>query len=657
MLASHEPHHIMSLIDEALLDREKKREQIREVEDMALGALTDTVTDENPENLAFATAAMLLAQMLQSPRAAISSHGGPEERMLAAAVQGGTNQVVRQSKLTNAFRSCGWDYTMGWTAMFIGAAPTQRSDPTDAERAKIKGPLGNGIASPSGPTNPAKRLRPEWPNPTYLHPDRFFHDTKSRTKDEWEFLGHSNIETHKSLLERGKNDPDSWILSEIEKLQIVDDSLMLQYAMSRGERTLCRGKVVYYCFYEPDGKLDEREPGPWEYGVIRTLAPTLMTGPSGDAKVSGGVEIRKPYYWKGHPLGPYVHAGQYTHTRDTFPFTAILANMGSVQMLNAAASGLYQRIRQHTTRFAYDAKHQAAIEDLQKAPDGAWVPIPNLQEGMIQVIETGGPTPAEVRELALLQARTAANLALDDAMRGRVDPDSTATAIKQVAATTASRSGFLLSGWKTFVAEVLERIAAHIVMSDTFFIRLDDEGRDEYRRASMEAALPHVARKAGVKLTSSDTEQLVRSSKPIGIPFVGGDLKDRPTAWWDLQLSVRAESSEEDGGIGSSMREQVIDQILGYYAQAMLTMPHVNWKQRAREHFAAIGAPGMERLLDEERAGTLVGLQLMSAEPVIQSQTAGGRKSELPAMGAISTQPSGDMGAGTGAGAETGGME
>lgn len=658
MLVDHDPSHIMALIDEALVDREKKREQIREVEDMALGALTDEAVDENPENLAFATSAMLQSQMVQLPRASITSHGGPEERMFAAAVQGATNQVVRQSKLVNAMRSCAWDYTMGWCAMFVGSAPTHRTDPTDAERAKIKGPLSNGIASPAGPANPMKRIRPEWPTPGYLHPDRFYHDTKARTKDEWEFLGHSNIETHKGLLQRGEADPSFWYVSRIREMKEVEDSLLLQYALSRGERTICRGKVVYYIHYEPDGKIEGQEPGPWEYGVIRTIAPTLMMGSHGAAKVTGGVEIRRPYYWKGHPLGPYVHAGQCTHTRDTFPFTSILANLGSVQMLNSAAAALYQQIRQHTTRFAYDAKHQAAIEDLQKAPDGAWVPVPNLVEGMIQIIETGGPTPAMVRELALLQARTAANLALDDAMRGRVDPNSTATAIKQVAATTASRSSFYLAGWKVFVAEVLERIAAHIVMSDTFFIRLDDEGRDEYRRATMEAALPHIVRSTGLRLTSSDTESLVRSSKPIGIPFVGGDMKERPTAWWDLQLAVRAESADEDGGIGASLREQTIDQILGYYGNAMLTMPHINWKQRAREHFAAIGAPGMERLLDEERASTLVGLQLMSAEPVLQSETATGKKPELPALGGgVSTSSSSagfDSGAGVGAGAGMG---
>lgn len=610
------------LIGEACSDRYARRALVRQIEDQALGELANSKL-EQPENMAFATIALLLPSMLQDPRVSCSSSGDYQGRFVAVASSAAANQVLSSGGVSNQFQSAAWDYGFGWSVMFTESAATQRSDPTDAERATLGGDWAAGIASPTGPSMPALRMRPEWPVLKHIHPDKFFHDTKARSKSEWTFLGHVNVERRDALLERASEDA-TWRRSEIEQLVTTNNAEALGYALGAGGRVEDREELAYFVVYEPGAVLPDRPPGPWEYGVIRTLAPRGMASLNGRLSVEGAVEIREPYYFHGHPEGPYTHEGQYINTRDSFPFTALQANWKSVEMLNAAAVSLYQRIREHTIKFAYDAAQADSIERIKAAPDGAWVPVQNLKDAAIQPIETGGPSPAEVRELALLQARTATALALDDIMRGQVDGEATATAIKQVALTTNKRAHQLIRNWNRFVAGACERVVAHIVSSERFFIRLDEAGRDDHRRAVLEAAMPILSRAAGVDLPSSDVERMIERTRPIGLPLVGGDFAKQPAAWWDLKISVRVSDSTEVGGVEATMREQAINDALAWFAAQMVAQPHVNWKQRAREYFSAVGSPGVERLLDEQRASALVQMQLASADPVITTETGAG---------------------------------
>lgn len=629
MVKLTETTQLGKLVSEACRDRDRRRELVRQIEDQALGELADGKREE-PENMAFATAALLLPMMLQDPRVRCSSGGDYTGRFTAVAAQSSANQLLAHGSVRDVFQTCAWDYTFGWTALFAEAAETQRSDPTDSERASMGGDWASGIASPQGPSMPSQRIRPEWPALKYIHPDMFFHDTKVRTKGEWAFVGHVNVESKPALIERAEADPKTWHVDEVKAIPTTSNTAQLNYAMAIGSRAVERDQVVYFIVYEPHGVIEGQDPKPWEYGVIRTIAPRGGAGVGGGAQMDSAVEIRKPYYYRGHPDGPYVHAGQYTNTRESFPMTGLMANWKSVEMLNAAASSLYQRIREHSIKFAYDAAQHDSIERLRLAPDGDWVPIANLKDNAIQTIETGGPSVAEVRELALLQARVAAALAMDDVERGKVDGDATATAIRQVAATTAKRSSQLIRNWRTFVSQACERVVAHIVSSERFFIRLDETGRDDHRRAVLEAAAPILARATNVDLPSGELEGMIERTRPIGLPMRGGDFSKTPSAWWDLKIDVHVSEATDVGGPESLMREQSVNDTLAWFAQRMIDQPHVNWKQRAKEHFAAIGAPGMERLLDEQRASALVQMQLASVEPSITTETEAGGRPQTP---------------------------
>lgn len=625
------PDKLAHLIDEATRDRETKRQFVRAIEDQALGKYGADKRASAPENMAFATAALLLPSMMRQPRAWVTSSGGMRGRMVAIGAQGAVNQLTRQTALCDQLEPSAWDYCNGWTAMFVEAAETDRADLTDEERMRVGGIWKEGMASPHGPQQSAKRVRPEWARAKYLHPDQFFHDTKVRTKSEWAFMGHSQIEGRQDLHERAKAAPDDWYLEAVEQLLPARGDGMSGYAQLRGERLVDRDEVLYYVVYIPDGRIEGQERKPWERGVIRTIAPTVTRNANGTPQAAGGVEIRRPYYYRGHPAGPYVHAGQYTHTRDTFPLTAILANMDIVDMVNASTEAVFKKIRERRDWFVYDSKYRQEVEAVLRANNGSWVGLNGFTAGMVERLETGGPTQGDLRDLAILQNRSAVALALDDAMRGSVPADATATAIRQVAATTASRSGNLLRGWKKFVGEVLERLLAHVVMSERFFVRLDEPSRDDHRRAVMDAAMPFIERAQGLRLSSSDREEIVRRARPVGLPLQGGDFAKEESAWWELRLEVRVTSGGDEGSVEAMMREQQLDQLLAFYAQQMVAAPHVNWKQRAAEHFAAIGADGMERLLDEERAGLLVGMQILGAAPAVETDAQMGGAPELPA--------------------------
>lgn len=642
------PDKLMRLVDEATRDRETKRKMIRAVEDQALGEYGDMLKPQQPENLAFATAALLLPAMMRSPRAWITSSGDMRSRMVAIGAQGAVNQVIRQTSLPDELEPCAWDYCNGWAAMFVEAAETDRADLTDEERMAVGGVFAGGMATPQGPQQSAKRVRPEWARAKYLHPDQFFHDTKVRTKSEWRFMGHSQIENREDLCERAKAAPDDWIVEEVERLLPSNGADTMGYAQIRGERVVDRDEVLYYVVYIPDGKIAGKEREPWDRGVIRTIAPVVSRGMGGPPQAAGGIEIRRPYYYKGHPAGPYVHAGQYTHTRDTFPLTAILANQDTVDMVNAATASVYQKIRERKDWFVYDVRHQQLVEDVLRSPNGGWIGLPGFTAGMVERLESGGPTQGDLRDLAILQNRAAVALALDDARRGSAPEDATATAVRQAAATAASRSGNLLRNWKKFVGEIAERLLAHVVMSERFFVRLDEPGRDDHRRAVLEAAAPYLERSMGLQLTSSDRENVVRGARPQALPIQGGDFSDNEHAWWDLRLEVRVTAGGEEGSLEAMMREQQLDQLLAFYAQQMIAAPHVNWKQRAAEHFAAIGADGMERLLDEERAGLLVGMQILGAAPEIETGSQMGEEPRIPDIFPTAGATGGGRGRGSG---------
>lgn len=621
---------LVDLIQEACEDRERKRRQVREQEQLALGPWSRDPKPEQPENLGFAMALLLAAHMPTRFRCQLSSDGGPAEQLFSLAVQGAANVVLRQESVESALRAARWDYNFGWCALFVELATTDRTDPTNEERAALQGSLRGGIATPAGPAAPNQRIAPQWTQVKYLHPDRFFHDTKQHVKTEWEFMGHTNIEDREVLLERARED-DTWDVAAIESLETCESPDILRYTMARGVRSVDRKKVVYDVVWMPHAILPERKPGPWERGVIYTVARSVTA--IGGMGGSRGVWLRKPYYYKGHPHGPYVHGGQVTHTEDTFPLTSLLANANSVAMLNAAGAAFFEKMREAKTQVVYDARYREEIEKLRQADDGAWVPMPNFTKDSIQTLALDGPTAADVAQYQLLQQRVATNLALDDLQRGRVDSDATATAIREVSATVAAQQSTRLDGWRSLLEGVAWRVVAHAAMSDRFFARLDESGRDAYRYALLEMAAPYLEAKLaplGGPLTGAEVQGAVSRSRRQMLPFVGGDFAENPAALGNITLTVSEVQSGQGGSLMASAREQQIDQLLAQYAQLMVQAPHVNWKQRAREHFAAIGAPGMERLLDEERASALVGMQLMTAEPVMTSERQLGGPVEAP---------------------------
>lgn len=615
-MITKDPTKLAQLVAEAEVAHNERLDKVQVREDMACGVMRDAVDsqgnlsgDRSPENLAFGLFSMLVPSMVtSSPVMRVMSSGSHLERIQAQAIQASGSQIAQKQRMQDELRPCAWDMVFkGYACAFIEKPVAAMSDMTKAERRAARGRLhadepddvggeAGDVKSPRANGTPRTQTPPRWPRMKALDPRKCGWDAKGRTIAQARFTYHSVTEDHEDLLERAMEHSDDWVPENV--IEMIPDRTGQSEGVDRGE-------VHYYVVYIPGGVLGGKEPKPNQHGTIHTIS--AINDQQGGIKA--GLEIRRPFYWEGHPGGPHVFHGQYTTGKDSHFLSLLGANEDALAMLDAVAMSLRDRMRNHKVNYAYDAAAEEQVTRLAQAADGEFIGIPRLAEGSgaLQRIETGEVSTAEVAEFQQTLESAGRNVGLDEAARGRADADTTATAVSVAANATQTRLGYLHGQWNEFVRECMERMAFEIAHDDRVAIRLNESGRERDLRTRL---MPLVERLP--MFTQGDVESLVERAKSEPVFFQGGDFAsdDNDLNWHSLDIRIEPHSMDGEFGAREIARLNEWAQFLAFAGQQMVQQPHIRWIDIIKKAGTARGMTDAETIADVGIAQELLQMQL-----------------------------------------------
>lgn len=610
------------LVREAKSDRLPFDQAFRKVEDMFVSRHYGSAGDagkQNPENVPFAVASLLLPQMVQSaPRYFARADGTFHNEVFAAGSVAALNLVARRGMWHRILRPGAFDYLNSYPAFFVEMSPQRHASVPDAVRSRLKGALAasehkdDAPIFQSSPMNPAP---PHWPAVRHIQRERWGWDLKARSYDEARFVWWETTYSIEHLKDLAKREPKRWHKGAIGDLQPSHDTEHLghgggRYSGGSGGRAEDRNEVVVFQVWVPEDEIDGKFPEPGERGVIYTF--TVRDG-SGQQYAH---EIARPYYFYGPPCGPIVTGGQYTVSMESVPLNMLVANMEQVNLVNAVAWAVGNRIKKHKRVYAYDMAIDGDIRAMAQRADGQFQGVTGLvrdSQAAIIPIDMGGVDRADVAHLQLaLDGVSRAVLGADESLRGQIGSGSTATEVATATSSTAAKVEFILQGWEQIVVDLGNAVRWYIEHDSRFFAYLDSEGKEAIRRRQAQPLVD------GGLLTPYEVETALQRSRSTPYPFQGGDLTRDDAGMVDpssVEVELEVGSMARKSSAQRRAEESALTQEIAYIAQMAVQAPHVDWKQRLKSLGEAWGRPGLENLLDEEVASQVAGIQLMGGLP------------------------------------------
>jgi hypothetical protein len=606
MSLTSDPTKLARLVHGAEIERDLRLDALARREAISMGAknLDPTRGDMSPENLGLAVFQAVIPSMVTSaPVMDCRSSGGYFEQLQVAAIASAGTQICYKQKMQDALRPAAWDMMFkDYACGFIEKSTADMSDLTKAERAAASGRLfddepvdvggeADDEPAPRATATPRVQIPARWPRIKSLDPHRCGFDCKGRTIGEARFTWHEMVEDWEDIMERASEHPDDWIEEGVLDMHTLreDDEL--------------REEVNYYVIYVPGAVIEGKTPRPNQPGVIYTIASHGQGGKSPEK----GLEIRRPFYWNGHPGGPHIFEGQYVTGKDPFFLGILSGNMDALDMLDSVSMAVRDRMANYKRVYAFDASRVDEATAIAGSKDGEFVAVPGLAsgQGIIMPIETGGVTNADGGMLQEVQSNALQQVGIDTSGRGSADPNATATAVSVAANATASKLSYLVGRWDGFVRECLERMAWEIAHDDRIAIRLDEPGREKYLRSQLEPLTQMT------DLTAADVEQIVSDQKRHPMFFQGGDFSgDEGFDWNRLDIRIQPRSMEGAQGEQQAQRIIVWAQQLAFLGQQMVTQPHIRWVDIIRDLGRAYGMSDADAVADIDIAQQLAQIQI-----------------------------------------------
>lgn len=623
MVLARDPRELWDLVREAKNDRKPFDEGFERLEEMFVsrwyGKGGRRKPKAAPENVPFSFAALMLPHMVQNaPRFVAKADGTYHNESFAAGSQAALNLVSRRAQWHRVFRPGAFDYLMSYPAFFIEMAPARHASVPDSMRRRLQGRLRSvpsaehdSMPFQAAPMSPAPA---HWPALRHVQRGRWGWDMKARLFDEARFNWTETTYDIDDLKAMAKADPQRWRAKEIARLQAAQNAEALGYAGSRfggaSEKTEDRKQVVVYQVWVPEAELPGTAAQRGERGVVYSLAVQHADGKDFP------LEIAAPFYFYGPPTGPIVTGGQYTVSMESVPLNLLIANKEQIDMANAVAWAIAQRIKNHKRVYAYDMTVDGDIRALAERADGQFQGVTGLvrdTQAAIIPIDFGGVDAADISHFQLtLDALSRNVLGADEAIRGQIGSGSTATEVATAFRETQNKIEFILEGWEQIVRDCANSVRWYIENDTRFFTFLDNEGKELVRRRQAQPLIDQ-----GV-LSPGDVEMALKRARSTPYPFQGGDLSLDKSGQIDphaVEVELEAFSMQRRTSAQRRADEVALNEQIAALGQSAIAMPFINWKERFRTLGEVWGRPGLEELFDEEAASQVAGMQMAAAMP------------------------------------------
>ncbi len=543
-------------------------------------AYSSTVVEEKtsyyPENHYFEYVSLVVPRLIyDNPRVRVRTRRSGSQRHVADAIRHGLNRWVRDENFRRLITPVVTDSMFSMGVIMVTQEPRPGMRPTE-----------NWIGRDMG--KPGERT-PHWPKAYRISPRRFYMDPMALQVNECRFMGHTVLRDKKDLLvEAEKNPKSGWIREAILELGEEDSSSDL-YKNRRQEIDVDRRMVSYEEIWVGEHQADKKlGPNQGFHGTIFTIARSRRINASGSME-ERALSIRKPRPCYCPPTGPFVVFGIYTVPDSPYPLSPLVAVSGQVDDLNAHAHAI--------------SRSAEAYKNL------LFVPSPKLQQevtnGNHQTVfssagaekdkffgyEVGGVSKTQLEYWMMAKDRLHSVSGMDDAQRGHVSGQGTATEVAVADEAASARMDFIKEQITDAAVEVLEKVAYYMYHDDRTIFPLGEEAAQE-----------------------------LGMQEPW---FMGGDFEDGSGATFeDLELEIEPYSMERTTEVMQQRRMTEIMNFIMNVAPIIPQAPYVRWKEVLNKFGENMNIANMGELVDIDLAYQFAQLQVEMAGVDVEARLA-----------------------------------
>lgn len=519
-----------------------------------------------PENHVYEYISLTIPRLIHdNPRVKVTTRRPVSQRMTATALQHGLNRWAKGTNIRHPLMMAGYDMLLNYGVMMT----VQETQP------------GYDEADPDSP---------QWPRCYRISPKRFIVDPLALSFEQARFVGHVWIRDREDLLEEAKED-DSWNTEFIESM--TDDVDVETYRDSLGgkKEAPSRKEILGYEIWVPEVQHDD-DLGPME-GFNGTIYTLSMAQGTGDEIHVDYLRDPRPYY--GPPSGPYTMFGAYCVPDNSFPLSPLVAVSGQSDDLNEHVIAAQRAAAQYKRMVFVDAKNKKLAQDVASSPDNFVVPVENLDRDSIVPVELGGVTQQMIGYIQMARERLDRNSGVQDAQRGVVTGDATATEVQIAEASGSLRFAYIRRQFVDAVDDIVQKAAWFMYHDDRVVFPIGIE-------AAEEMGVPE--------------------------PFWRGGMQTLMTGerFEDLEMEVEAYSMEKTNESLVQKRAMETLQIVTQSAPMMMQMPFLDWDALLKMVGDSMNMPELGELINKQGMQEFIQAQ-QEAQAAQQVDVAGGESS------------------------------
>jgi len=423
----------------------------------------DRDPDENdPENHAFEWIALMQGQAIPGVPQTKAESLIPEDPVLqqeASQLQLALNELSTKTNLRRELFKLFVDYSMRWGVGLVKPKPTlgayQFEDP------------------------------PEWPQVMRLSLRDWVCDVRALDAETRRWAGHRVRLDLEDVMDEALEDEDSgWNLEWLRQVETREsdesgtDGNGLRPRIRRGSGP-DRKQVEVFEVWVPELELeftdeDAKRTGKksWVEAGYNGLILTISTDTDEETRQIDTDEpwprVPRPFF--GPPCGPYQFFQGYFVPDDGFPLSAIGAVEGQMEFLNDLVRAMNKSARRYKrVVFVSSEDPELAINVTEGEHDGVYTTnVGDLKKG-IQEATIGGPSNEQIVTADIAKERLNKASGLDDAQRGNVTGQGTATEVLAATQASAARvSGTIIGNFREGMLGLYRKMAWYVWNSPTF---------------------------------------------------------------------------------------------------------------------------------------------------------------------------------------------
>jgi hypothetical protein len=418
------------------------------------------------------------------------------------------------------------------------------------------------VSEPVPGQRPADEAVKSLPRVYRIAPEHFFMDPKAGHWTEARFMGHSYSMMRDELIDAAEGD-DTYDMEAIQDL--AENAGMSDYENkdTYRESSKYRDEVAIYEIWCPNTGSDAESDGK-HHGMLYTLA---VAGPTSDEDDPYVGYIRKPQPYYGPRSGPYTLLGVYTVPGDPYPLSPLTATNQLTQEINGSLRQLVSNGQSYKRIYLVDAKNKKLATDIKEMPDRFVIPVEGLDTQRVMPMELGGITAQHVQYQNLLTDKLDRQSGINDAQRGNLSGDATATAVAVAESGATVRLAHIQRQFSEGVKDSLHTVLWYLFHDNTIVLPL--------------------GREAMMELGEID---------PI---FTGGDVDGD---YDDLLMTIDPYSMERTSEVVLQRRAIEVVQLIGNIAPLFAQAPWVDWPTVMGMLGQTMNIPSLGSIIDLEKA-------------------------------------------------------